>query len=263
MYAEMAKTGANAVRIVWIYTEGTTIEELDRAITNAASYNMIPIIEIHNQTCSWGRTAFDQVINWWTKPEVLALIAKHQKYLIVNFANEMGDGGTTKESYLLEYQRAISKLRLAGIRTPIMIDSSDCGQSETMIMQTAKQLIESDPDHNLIFSLHIYWTDQNAARITKAMSDANALQIPFVIGEFSSVSVDCKTPILYKDIIKQAEILQIGHFAWSWDNANDCATMSMTKDDAQTANTLWGWALDLAITNAYSVKNTSVRSSCF
>jgi lysophospholipase L1-like esterase/thiol-disulfide isomerase/thioredoxin len=263
MFSEIAKTGANAVRIVWIYTENTTVDELDRAITNAANYGMIPMIEIHNQTCNWSTDAMTEVLNWWTKPEVVALIKKHQKYLMVNFANEMGTGGTTAESFKAEYSRVISAMRVSGIHTPIVIDSSSCGQDESMIMQTAQSLVASDPDHNLVFSLHIYWTDQNIFRIVKAMTDANSLNIPMIIGEFANKSVDCSTPILYKDIIKQSEILQIGYFPWSWDHQNACVDHSMTKDANQSFDTLWGWALEVSVTDPYSIKNTSIKSNCF
>jgi len=261
MFTEMAKTGANVVRIVWIYTEGTTVAELDRAITNAVANKMIPMIEIHNQTCNWSISVINEVLNWWLKPEVVALVKKHQKYLLVNFANEMGHGGTTVTSFKTEYSRVINAMRQAGIRTPIVIDSSECGQSETMIMAVAKDLIAADPDHNLVFSLHIYWTDQNAARIQKAVADSVALGIPMIIGEFAHKSVDCTTPILYKEILSQAQTNQLGYLPWSWDKDNGCAEHSMTKDN--TFSTLWGWALEVAVTDPNSIKNTSIRSACF
>jgi mannan endo-1,4-beta-mannosidase len=154
-------------------------------------------------------------------------------------------------------------MRTAGIHTPIVIDSSKCGQDDVMITQVGQDLIKADPDHNLIFSLHIYWTDQNAARIAKAIVDPITLNIPMIIGEFASVSVDCSTPILWKEILKQSQINQIGYLPWSWDHQNACATHSMTKDANQSFSTLWGWALELAVTDPNSIKNTSIQSQCF
>jgi mannan endo-1,4-beta-mannosidase len=130
-----------------------------------------------------------------------------------------------------------------------------------MIMAVAKDLIAADPDHNLVFSLHIYWMDQNAARITKAITDSVALNIPMIIGEFAHKAVDCTTPILYKEIIKQSQSNQIGYLPWSWDKENGCAEHSMTKDNMFSS--LWGWALEVAITDPNSIKNTSVQSQCF
>jgi len=261
MFSEIAKTGANVVRIVWIYTEGTTVAELDRAVTNAAASGLIPMIEIHNKTCEWSTAAVTEVLNWWISPDVVAMIKKHQKYLLVNFANEMGYGGLSSYSFIAEYTRAVTAMRLAGIRTPIVIDSSGCGQEEAQIMNSAPKLIANDPDHNLVFSLHIYWTDQNAARIQKAVGDSVALNIPMIIGEFAHKSVDCSTPILYKEIIKQAQLNQLGYLPWSWDKDNACAEHSMTKDNYYAS--LWGWGLEVMVTDPNSVKNTSVRSQCF
>jgi mannan endo-1,4-beta-mannosidase len=165
--------------------------------------------------------------------------------------------------YIKEYSRALVALRAAGIHVPIVFDASNCGQDEANIMATGPALIAADPDHNVIMSLHIYWTDQNAARIAKAMTDSIALNIPMIIGEFASVSVDCSTPILWKEIIKQSQINEIGYLPWSWDNQNACATHAMTKDANQSFSTLWGWALELSVTDPNSIKNTSVQSQCF
>jgi mannan endo-1,4-beta-mannosidase len=261
MFAEMAKTGANVVRMSWITGENTTTAQLDAAITNAAANGLIPMPELHDYTCNWGTANITNVINFWTKPDMIAMIKKHQKYLLINFANEMSAPSSTE--YIKEYTRAVVAMRAAGIHVPIVFDSSSCGQDENMIKTAAPALIQADPDHNLIFSLHIYWTDQNAARIAKAMTDVNALNIPMIIGEFSVKSVDCATPILWKEIIKQSQINQIGYLPWSWDHQNACADHSMTKDANQSFSTLWGWALELSVTDPYSIKNTSVRSQCF
>jgi mannan endo-1,4-beta-mannosidase len=265
MFAEISKTGANVVRIVWISDAGAntpaiTIAQLDTAITNAVANGLIPMIENHDKTCMWSTKDVTDVLNWWTTPEMKALIAKHQKYLLINFANEMS--APNKTEYVKEYSRVLTTMRSAGIHVPIVIDSSGCGQDEAMIMNAGPALIAADPDHNVVMSLHIYWMDQNAARIAKAVNDSVALNIPMIIGEFASVSTDCSTPILWKEIIKQAQINQIGYLPWSWDNQNACATHAMTKDNNMSFSTLWGWALELSVTDPNSIKNTSVRSKC-
>ncbi len=50
-FPEIAKTGANAVRIVWL-TEGSA-EELDTVITNAINNKLIPIVDCHDSTGKW------------------------------------------------------------------------------------------------------------------------------------------------------------------------------------------------------------------
>jgi mannan endo-1,4-beta-mannosidase len=266
MFAEIAKTGANVVRMSWIRDAGAgtpaiTTAQLDAAITNVIANKMVPMPELHDYTCNWSTQAITDVINWWTNPELTPILKKHQRYLLINFANEMSAPNVTE--YVKEYSRALVALRAAGLHMPIVFDSSGCGQDENMILAAGPALIKADPDHNVIMSLHIYWTDQNAARIGTAMTNAVAADIPLIIGEFASVSVDCTTPILYKEIIKQAQLNEIGYLPWSWDHQNACGTHAMTKDVNQSFSTLWGWALEVAVTDPNSIKNTSVRSQCF
>jgi mannan endo-1,4-beta-mannosidase len=51
-YSEIAKTGANAVRIVWT-TDGLS-EQLDNTIYNCRMESMIPMVELHDATGEWG-----------------------------------------------------------------------------------------------------------------------------------------------------------------------------------------------------------------
>lgn len=50
-FAEIAKTGANAVRIVWLTTESAA--DLDRTITNALSQKLTPMVELHDAAGKW------------------------------------------------------------------------------------------------------------------------------------------------------------------------------------------------------------------
>lgn len=184
-----------------------------------------------------------------------SILKKHQKYLLMNFANELSAPNLTE--YVKEYSRVLTAFRSAGLHMPVVFDSSSCGQDENMILQAYPQLLKADPDKNIMLSLHIYWTDQNLARITKIMNDSVAAEMPMIIGEFASVSVDCKTPILWKDILKQSQEKQIGWLTWSWDRQNACATHSMTTDDTY-AGLKADWGLPVAVTDPYSAKNTSV-----
>lgn len=50
-FAEIAKTGANAVRIVCLTTESAA--DLDRTITNALSQKLTPMVELHDAAGKW------------------------------------------------------------------------------------------------------------------------------------------------------------------------------------------------------------------
>ena len=50
---EIAKTGANAVRLFWYAKKGVAISEADAAISRAIAEHMVPILEMHDSTCEW------------------------------------------------------------------------------------------------------------------------------------------------------------------------------------------------------------------
>src|SRR3954469_24040527 len=55
-FAEIRKTGANSVRIVWLHTlngASTDTATLDALITNARANHLIPVIELHDATGDW------------------------------------------------------------------------------------------------------------------------------------------------------------------------------------------------------------------
>jgi hypothetical protein len=82
---EIAKTGANVVRIMWMAWGGGG-DKLDIIIGNCVQNKMIPIIELHDATGKWQK--LDSVVDYWLRPDVVAAIQKHQKYLVLNIANE-------------------------------------------------------------------------------------------------------------------------------------------------------------------------------
>ena len=85
--------------------------------------------------------------------------------------------------------------------------------------------------------------------------------LPLIVGEFGIMhggdSITEQTAIPYLTIIEQCHLNEIGWLAWSWGPRNALIYWDMTKDG--TFETLNGWGIEVAITNKYSIKNTSVR----
>ena len=48
-------------------------------------------------------------------------------------------------------------MRNANIHTPLVIDAPDFGKNLDVLNASAQTLLDADPDHNLIFSVHLYW----------------------------------------------------------------------------------------------------------
>ncbi|MFE1744062.1 glycoside hydrolase family 5 protein [Coleofasciculus sp. H7-2] len=274
-FPEIRKTGANSVRIIWaIATQQgpTDLNVLDQLITNAKNNHLIPMIELHDATGDWSR--LQELVNYWVQPTVVTLIRKHQKYLLVNIGNEVGDDKVSSDQFTAGYTSAIKTMRAAGIRTPLVIDAAEWGKNLAVLNTTAPTLLNADPDKNLLFSVHLYWSMSDGADanfIRSNLQKAVDLGYPLIVGEFSSFggyagqhksicSPDGK--IDYKTILEECHKHEIGWYAWEWGPGNAfndslCAVMDMTPDRLFN-NLKPGWATEVAVSSPYSIKKTSV-----
>ncbi|WP_224995922.1 glycoside hydrolase family 5 protein [Cesiribacter sp. SM1] len=265
-FPEIAKTGANVVRIVWQSSDENprgTAAMLDQAITNCIAAGMIPMPELHGATGKWDK--LQSQVDYWVKPEVLKVLKKHEPYLLLNIANEVGGHEVSNSQFKEGYEKAISRMRAAGIKCPLVIDAASWGQSIDMLQATGPHLMQQDPLQNLLFSVHMWWTAPDGAtdRIKNEIKESVAQQLPLIVGEFAPMGVGCAKSIDYKTIMEQCQQHEIGWLAWSWglqDNG-DCKLMDMTNDEERGKfSGLFSWGLEVAVTDPNSIKNTSRHS---
>jgi len=252
---QIEKTGANVVRIMWMM--GKPAEEFDAIIRNTVKLGMIPMIEIHDATGDWSK--LPSVVDYWVNPATVAVIKRHEGYLLVNIANEAG-ADVSDEDFKAGYKTAVTRMREAGIHVPLVIDASGWGRNVEQLHNTAPWLQQQDPDQNLMFSVHWWHSDNNKERITAALEKAVALNIPLIVGEFANKEVGCRGAIAYQHILKESQRLEIGWMAWEWGGEpgnSDCHEMDMTPSGL--FEDLHSWGLEVAVTDPNSIKNTSVR----
>ena len=278
-FPEIRETGANSVRIVWAIrkdlqpgSSDTDPTHLDALITTAKANHLIPLIELHDATGNWSR--LPDITNYWTQPEIVNIIQKHQEYLLVNIGNEVGNESVTEAQFVDGYTSAIQTMRAAGIHTTLVIDASEYGKNLDILDATADRLIAADPEKNLLFSVHLYWSifdGADANFIRSKLEKSVSLGYPLIVGEFSHFGAfagegvsgcSANGEIDYKTIIEVCHQNEIGWYAWEWgpgNNFNDplCAVMDMTPDRL-FANLKPGWAEEVAISSPFSIKNTSV-----
>ncbi|MGC9467099.1 MAG: discoidin domain-containing protein [Anaerolineae bacterium] len=258
-FPEIAKTGANVVRIVWL-TEGTA-KELDTVIANAVNHQLIPMVDCHDSTGEWEK--LQDCVDYWVRPDILPVLKRHEAYLLINIANEAGQGVVSPVEFRAAYELAIRRIRAAGLHVPLIIDAQGFGQNINDLQRNGPYLIEADPDHNLMFSIHMWWpTAWRGPAVDQLVIDEIAesveMDLPLLIGEFASLGPGCTCCIPYRTIIEEAHRNEIGYLAWSWGPGNsDCAEMDMTEDG--TFDTLYGWGLEVAITSTHSIQNIAVR----
>ncbi len=263
---EIAKTGSNAVRLVWT-TQGDETE-LDQLINNSIKNKMIPVAELHDATGDFSK--LQMLLDYWTRPAVLSTIQKYKKWLIVNIGNEVGNGSESTAQWVAYYKDAITQLRNAGIDTPLMIDCGGYGNRESYFLEGGNELLEFDPLHNIIFAVHTYWTngDDQAKidRLNTMIEDAKLKKLPYIIGEGpqeAASPIACGQPFPYQEMIKRLQEEKIGWLSWSWgavDNS-DCGAPNSVFDITSNGN-YGSWAStfaeEICVTDINSIKNTSI-----
>jgi mannan endo-1,4-beta-mannosidase len=257
--AEIAKTGANAVRIFWFATRDIPLSAAEDAVMAAVDNGMIPMIELHDSTCKWD---LDPIVDYWTRPDSVEFIRKHEAYLMVNIANEAS--APSSEAFRDAYASIVPRLRAAGIHTPLVIDGSRCGRDYEVLFDHGAELLDADPDRNLIFSAHLY-DALDPESLTAVLEESIELELPFIVGEFTHRSPPgCGNMIEYGHLIAEAERLGLGWLAWSWGDDNpdtwwnsDCPAFDMTRTFSHS--TLDGWGKEVATDHPASIANTSVR----
>ena len=240
-FDEIAKTGANVVRIPWYSNNSDATTDavyknyvaLDSAISKCIQHKMVAIIEIHDYTCSTDTTGLLNLKTWWTQSGIFNILKKYKASVIVNYANEAlffnfaSNPTTALATYKNTYQHIITALRnVSGFNFPIMIDAPDCGSNSDAFITSnlAKDLIQYDPQHNLIFSAHAYWyafANNDSTKMATKINTVLAQNIPLVLGEIGNLQDDanpCQYVLNYKPLLKFCQLKKLGWLAWSWDN---------------------------------------------
>lgn len=270
---QIALTGANAVRIPW-YASGTPAlyadyVYLDSAISKCIQHDMIPIIELHDQTCQNSTANLLQLASFYTQGSIQGIIQKYKHSLILNVANEAlfvnwtGNPAQASLDFQATYSSIISTLRAANIEVPIMIDGPDCGTNLDVLANVGPALIANDPLQNIIFSAHSYWyafANNDSMTYLNKVNNALSSNIPFIFGEVANLQDDqqlCQYTLNYKPLLSICESKKIGWLAWSWDN-DGCAQRQISSTGNYANLTTYG---NVIVNNpVYGIKNKAKRS---
>lgn len=256
---EIARTGANVVRLGWYAGNDVPPSEMERAVERTIDHSMIALLEFHDTTGKW---ELDRVVDYWLDPEVLAMIQRHQRHLLINIANEATY--PDRAAMVSGYTRSIQRMRAAGIHTPLVIDAGRWGREYRDLLSEGPALLAADPDHNLIFSAHLYDALSRDEYID-FFGRARQSGLVFIVGEFANREPPgCGRDIDYRALIEEADAHEIGYLPWSWGDNDpsgrfntDCALFDMTETFSY--DSLRDWGLEVAVTHPASIQNTSRR----
>ncbi len=260
---EIAAYGFNSVRIVWetdAMNGGATPALLDTVIGRVLSLGMVPMVELHDVTGDETNERLLDMAEYYTSAGVIDVLLKWEQMLVVNIANEWSG-----DDYFNGYRAAIEHLRGGGVNHLLVIDANGYGQNAASVLQNGQALLDADPQHNLLFSVHMYGNYTGAmgpTRVTNALNQAADLGLPLIVGEFGwQAGNQTLRPIDFGHILAECNRHGFGYLPWSWKgNGGNVTYLDMAMD--WPGQELSQWGRDL-INDPNGIAATAVPASFF
>ncbi len=227
----MANKKCNIIRIVW--SRSGSASRLDQIISRCEALKMIPLVELHDGTGSTSAAELNTNAQWYATNK--SVFINHQRTVLINIGNEWGNSSMVGTPWRDAYKTAITTIRNAGIVTTLVCDGPNWGQDASSALTYGQELLNNDPQHNLIFSVHMYGSWNNAADINTAMASFKSKNLPMLVGEFGwnynngGNNLGCKVD--HRLLMQYANTYGYGTIAWSLkgnDSAN--AWLDLTSD---------------------------------
>ncbi|WP_342415905.1 cellulase family glycosylhydrolase [Paenibacillus sp. FSL R10-2782] len=259
----IAATKSNTVRIVW-QTNGSA-QRLEEIINRAKQLKLISVVELHDVTGSNDANRLNDMARYFAQPAVKKILADNQKYVLVNIANEWGDHNLTDAAWRDAYKTAITTLRNAGLPNTIVIDGSGWGQYASPIKAHGVELLQHDPNHNLLFSVHMYANYNDSSKIGSELQAMKDKGLAVIVGEFgynyNNGNNNLGTTVNPYEVMKQSQAKGIGYLAWSWTgNNSENAWLDLVNSSDWKTPTAWG---NIILNDANGIKNTSQTASVY
>lgn len=259
---EISGYGANCVRIVLgdgqKYTANSA-GEIANLIALCEKYQLVAIFEVHDATGLDDADSLHRAATYFATTVKSALVG-HENTAIINIANEW-QGSTNDTAWQSAYIGAVKILRDAGLKHCIMCDAGGWGQGATTVINGGKAVLESDPEHNVMFSVHMYGTaGGNAATIKNIIDSMRTRNLCLVIGEFGFNHSDGDVDEGY--IMSYCQETATGWMAWSWyGNGGGVEYLDMSSANAGgTLSANWG---EVVINGKNGWKETAQKCTVF
>jgi mannan endo-1,4-beta-mannosidase len=205
---QIAKSGANVVRIFWQTDKPASA--LEPLIIRAVKNKLIPMIELHDATGDWNKMSV--IKKWWAAADTIAVVKRHNGRLLLNIANEAGGDSIPVGTFAPVYNEIIAGLRKAGITAPAVVDAARWGRDASGLLDAAPTILKADPQHNVIFSWHVY--EGTPANIDAAFARAASLKVDLIVGEFGPKSPGaCSNSVPWQYLIGAAQKKKVGWLA--------------------------------------------------
>jgi mannan endo-1,4-beta-mannosidase len=122
--------------------------------------------------------------------------------------------------------------------------ATDWGKNIDVLQSEGPALIEADPDHNLIFSIHMWWPRMwgyTAQTVIDELAESVAMELPLMVGEFGNRwNMTPSGQIPYLTILEQTQLQGSACTRGSGADSIPQTWLDMTTDSATTRSSAGG-----------------------
>lgn len=217
LVSDIGRTGANTVRILPYYLQGTptgeprdTLAQIEDQIRRGIAAHMLVDVAIDG-----GRDT-----SVWLRPEVRALMVKYERWIVVHAMGESYE--STDAAWATRAKSVVSQLRAAGYRMPLYVMSREGGRNLPTLLARGAEVVAADPLHNVVLGWQAYWGSnggyQNAYGMSLDTAFARVAAAGFPIQVGLTRHSDVQNPgdtqtIPYASLIQLA---QANALSWLW-----------------------------------------------
>lgn len=265
---EVARSGANQVRVLPYLTTkpptgdpAATIADVEDLVVRAVKGHMLCDLAIDG----------GQVPDAWLRPDVLALLRRYERYLVVHALGESYASSNT--AWRDQAIGVVKRLRAAGLRMPLTVMSRQGGRNLPCLLEQGQAVVDADPLHNVIMGWQAYWgsnrgyQSEYGMELPDAMQRASAAAFPIQVGLLYRSDPQDGSPqkVPYEDLMRLAEELGLTWWWWDWRMGID----NLTYDgiNGRWARATEGPGADgapigatVAVNSPYSIAKTAKRT---
>jgi mannan endo-1,4-beta-mannosidase len=241
--SDVKAMGANTVRVE--LSAGAIAKRNDAAdvahVIGLCRRNHLVCVLVVSDTTGWGHRpeaiAQARAVDYWIG--VRRALAGQERWVVIDVANE---------PYVLDNVRtwpadtmdSIRRLRRAGLHHTLLVDAPDWGQDLSFTMRDhAAEVFAADPEHNTVFSIHMYGAFFRATNVHDYLGRYLAAKLPIAVTEFAYTHHD--GDVDEDAIMSETRADGVGYLAWSWSgNSGDAADLDMVTGFDAHALTWWG-----------------------
>ncbi|WP_347331796.1 cellulase family glycosylhydrolase [Marinimicrobium locisalis] len=241
---DIAALGANSVRVVlsngaqWTRTSESEVASI---ISRAKAEGLITVLEVHDTT-GYGESGdagtISGAVDYWL--DIQNVLQGEEDYVIINIANEPFGNGPSASTWVDAHTQAISRLRNAGLTHTLMVDAANWGQDwEGIMRNNARQVLNSDPQGDVIFSVHMYEVYDSDSAVNSYLSSFSSQGLALVVGEFAADHYG--SYVAADAVMARAEQYGYGYLGWSWSgNSSELSSLDIANNFDGGSLTSWG-----------------------